>query len=398
MFMKMKNKLYTRAVVLLAFAVGFTQCAEEFTSPEVPTGETLLDVISASAEHDILEAALSKTGLAASLDNPNSGSFTVFAPSDTAFTLYLKGALSKPDPYTQDSALEFINSKITASSTPLNISQLAGRLNYHIVSSEIPSSEITVGNVFAAMSNQRLSLSDTGTDVVLNANRAPNAAYSSSNGSGAKVEIADLNALNGVIHSIDKVLTAVSVGSSLAAVGYTSTSTVQPINYSTVPPTINGGNTPDSDPNDYDIFAIALRKTGLCFTVFPNKSPLPDYTLFAPRDAPFQAFLATLDASVTSEAAAQTFINSLSTSSAPTLSQFTDIINYHIIAGRILSSDLSDGQTVNTLLTGKSFTVQISGSTITLVDVGANNPTVVAADILTNAGLVHGINGVMEPN
>lgn len=98
-------------------------------------------------------------------------------------------------------------------------------------------------------------------------------------------------------------------------------------------------------------------------------------TLFAPTNAAFEALPAgTLDALIADPDA------------------LADVLLYHNTSGRVLSTDLSDGQVVNTLLTGQTLTVSISGST---VQVGG--ATVTQADIVTSNGAIHVINSVLVP-
>jgi len=406
MYMKLNNNLpyktvismLTRLVMVVLFCFLTINCAEEFKSPKLASGLTITELVVGNDDYNLLLASLDITGLTSTLDNNNSGQFTVFAPNDAAFLAFYQSASVFNDPALTEGGAILKIEALTNTSTPLNIGQLTQRLNYHIVSSEVKSSAVTGPKTLTTLSTPsnisgqaRLSLSVVGTEVWINANSTAN---------GAKVIAFDTDASNGVIHTIDRVLTAPTTASILQQVGYTTSTSAQPINYATSPPTINGGNAPDATDTDYDVFAIALRKTGVLFTLFPSTSPLPDYTVFAPRDLPFRTFLETLSASVTSEATAQTFINGLNETSTPTLAQFTDIINYHIVSGRVLSSDLTDGQTVTTLLTGKTFALDITGSVITLndADTGTTDPVVVSVNILTNAGIVHGIDGVLRPN
>jgi uncharacterized surface protein with fasciclin (FAS1) repeats len=70
----------------------------------------------------------------------------------------------------------------------------------------------------------------------------------------------------------------------------------------------------------------------------------------------------------------------------------TDSLLYHVASGSVLSTDLSDGQVVPTLLTGASLTVDIAGSTVEVT--GA---TVTQADLEGTNGVIHVIDAVLVP-
>lgn len=67
------------------------------------------------------------------------------------------------------------------------------------------------------------------------------------------------------------------------------------------------------------------------------------------------------------------------------------VLTYHVVPGKILSTDLKNGQ--------KATTVQGSEITVTLKDGKAmiNNATVTAADIMADNGVVHVIDTVILP-
>jgi serralysin len=373
------------------FAIG---CSDDFESPTTPSGSTIAAIASGSGDFNILVASLAQTGLASTLDNNNSGEFTVFAPNDAAFLTFLQSAAAFNTTLTEEEAIAKIGTMTTTTpSSSWNLLAFASRLNYHIISSEIRSTQITGLQTFNTLSTPsttsgqaRLSFSIVGTDVLINANSASN---------GAKIIAVDTDASNGVIHTIDRVLTAPSTSSALSLFGITA------INYATVPTTLTGGSATagDATGTDYDILAYALSKTGLYTVLQPNKSPLPDFTIFAPTDDAMRAYLGDV-APVSSdlENAAMATIKSLSGSA---LANFTDLLTYHVITGRVLSSDLSNGQVVSSLLTGKTFTLNVNGSAFELADMDGDDltfSTITSANVLTNASVVHRINRVMLPN
>merc|ERR1711998_158705 len=70
--------------------------------------------------------------------------------------------------------------------------------------------------------------------------------------------------------------------------------------------------------------------------------------------------------------------------------QLVDILTYHVVGAKALSTDLSDGQTITTV-EGKDVTVSIGDS------VKINDATVVKADVMASNGVVHVVDGVLLP-
>ena len=100
------------------------------------------------------------------------GPFTVFAPTDDAFSKLPKGTI--------DSLLK-----------PENKSKLVAILTHHVISGAVPSADV-VSKKLSPKTVNGSSLSIDGTMGVMV--------------SGAKVITADVKASNGIIHVIDKVL------------------------------------------------------------------------------------------------------------------------------------------------------------------------------------------------
>lgn len=100
------------------------------------------------------------------------------------------------------------------------------------------------------------------------------------------------------------------------------------------------------------------------------------FTVFAPVDAAFAALPAgTVESLVKPE----------------NKGQLTGILTYHVVAGKVLSTDLSNGM--------KAKTVNGGEITITIADgkVKVNGAHVVLADIATSNGVIHVIDGVLLP-
>jgi uncharacterized surface protein with fasciclin (FAS1) repeats len=99
------------------------------------------------------------------------------------------------------------------------------------------------------------------------------------------------------------------------------------------------------------------------------------FTLFAPTNAAFDALPAGVLDAVLAD-----------------VDLLTDILLYHVASGTALSTDLSDGQSVQTLLTGASLSVSITGNAVEI-----NDASVTQADLLTSNGVIHVVNGVLVP-
>ena len=71
----------------------------------------------------------------------------------------------------------------------------------------------------------------------------------------------------------------------------------------------------------------------------------------------------------------------------------TDILLYHVAEGKVLASQLSDGQEISTLLDGGEVTVDIRSDG----DVLINDAMVLTTDVKASNGVVHVINQVLVP-
>ena len=73
------------------------------------------------------------------------------------------------------------------------------------------------------------------------------------------------------------------------------------------------------------------------------------------------------------------------------------ILRYHVISSQNTSDELTDGQTI-TMASGDELTVNVSGGAVTLTDAAGNTFNVVTADLRLLNGVVHIIDGVLDPN
>jgi transforming growth factor-beta-induced protein len=260
------------------------------------TAKNIVELAVADGRFKTLAKALTDTDLVATLSG--AGPFTVFAPTDTAFAALPAGTLEK-----------------------LTKEQLATILKYHVISKELPSTALTAGPVktvadfsaFVAISGSTVKVND------------------------ATVTAADVDASNGVIHVIDKVLLPPNLVEAAGYAGFTK-------------------------------LLAAATKAGLASTL---SAPTANLTVFAPTDAAFTTL-------------GQATVDGLSTT------QLADVLKYHVVSGKVLSTALTAGP-VPSLLTGKNLTISLTGG------VKVNDAKVVIADVVTTNGVIHVIDKVLLP-
>lgn len=100
------------------------------------------------------------------------------------------------------------------------------------------------------------------------------------------------------------------------------------------------------------------------------------FTVFAPTDEAFAALPAgTVESLVLPE----------------NKEKLSGILTYHVVAGKVMSGDLSDGMTAKTV-NGGEITIKIADGKVTI-----NEAEVVIADVETSNGVIHVISNVLLP-
>jgi uncharacterized surface protein with fasciclin (FAS1) repeats len=101
------------------------------------------------------------------------------------------------------------------------------------------------------------------------------------------------------------------------------------------------------------------------------------FTVFAPLDEAFDALPdGTVDTLVMPE----------------NKEKLTGILTYHVLAGKIMSTDLEDGMKAKTV-NGQEVTVHLKDGKVLI-----NDAEVVLADVETDNGVIHAINKVIMPS
>jgi LPXTG-motif cell wall-anchored protein len=217
----------------------------------------------------------------------------------------------------------------------LNHPQLTDVLLYHVVSGKVMSTDLSEGLEAETLKGDNVTISLEG-GVFVN---------------DSEVTAADIEGSNGVIHVIDKVLVPEDF--------VLETEPEETI----VDIAVNNGS--------FTTLVAALQKAELVETL-SSEGP---FTVFAPTDDAFADLLAQLDIT------AEDLLNH---------PQLTDVLLYHVVSGKVMSTDLSEGMEAPTLK-GDTIMVSLEGG------VFINDSQVVSADIEGSNGVIHVIDSVLVP-
>lgn len=127
-----------------------------------------------------------------------------------------------------------------------------------------------------------------------------------------------------------------------------------------------------SDTENLSTLVAAVQAAGLVETL-SGDGP---FTVFAPTNEAFEALPeGTLESLLQPE----------------NRDQLVQILTYHVVAGEVMSTDLSDGMMAETV-EGSQISISIADGTVSI-----NDATVIAADVEASNGVVHVIDSVILP-
>ncbi|WP_346855560.1 fasciclin domain-containing protein [uncultured Draconibacterium sp.] len=289
---------------------GVVHVIDAVLVPPTEKSNTIADIAVANSEFSILVEALMKADLVGAVADKEA-ELTVFAPTNDAFVALLSdlGANSLDD---------------------ISVETLSNILLYHVIGSKAMSTDLTSGyyptlSTFSGNSISMYVQVDGGVSI----------------NNSTMVTAADVEADNGVIHVVDKVILPPSV-----------------VNIAI-------------DNATFSTLVSAVVKAGLVETL-SGEGP---FTVFAPTNDAFDALFAALEIAGIDDLTAE---------------QLIPILTYHVVSGNVLSTDLASG-TVPTLSDGKHLTVDLSAGVM------INDSQVLAADIQGANGVVHVIDKVLIP-
>ncbi len=267
------------------------------------------DVIATSPNHTYLEVALIQEGLDVALQDPM-GTLTVFAPDDAAFT-----ALATA-----------LGTDITGLLANPNLTNV---LLYHVLGAEVVSTSLTNGQIATPLfTANTLKVTIDGTNVYINQ---------------AQVNAADLQADNGVVHSIGSVLL----------------------------PSLTVADVAISSPVHTSLVAAVIEARLLPALT----NPLTQLTVFAPTNMAFDNLATALGTNIAGILANP---------------ELAAILLYHVVGSEVLSTALMNGPVVT--LNGQSVTVNLMSGVM------INTANVVVPDLQADNGVVHVLDAVLVPS
>lgn len=308
------KRLLTVALSVTMLA-AFSSCDDD--DDPMPEQSNVVDVLVDDGNFNTLATAVVTAGLDDDLSGP--GPFTVFAPTDQAFT-------------------DFLGDNNLAAADLLASTSLASILTYHVVPSSVTSSQVTAGPVTSLEGSRFYVSIDPNGGVWINGN--------------AQVTAVDEMASNGVIHTLDYVITEPTQNIAQIAIGFSNSSTPE-----------------------FTQLVAALTRADLVDAVSGGSDD--NLTVFAPTDAAFEALYDALGVAGVNDIPLETL---------------TNVLLYHVVPARAFSQDLRDDANLPTLLTGETLAVDLpaleingSGLVPSLLNVHATN------------GVIHVIDQVIVP-
>ena len=253
-----------------------SSCGDDETIVE--TSNTITDIASTDARFSILTSALQRTGLDQVL--ASEGSFTVFAPTDDAFTA------------------------LGVDLNTLSNQQLSDILLYHVLTATVPSTAIQEGQTYVSTASES-GPQNANLSMLIELEKSA----VSINGA-ANVIIADITADNGVIHVVDNVIMPLDL------VGHASANS----NFSTLTSSLSAA------PGD---LVSLLSGTG-------------PYTVFAPVNTAFDA-ISDVVATLSGDQLAQVLTYHVIMDANVTSGDLTDGAVVAAANGQNITIDLSNG-------------------------------------------------------
>jgi uncharacterized surface protein with fasciclin (FAS1) repeats len=301
----------------LSLAATLAACGSDDNTTPAPAPKNIVEIANATPSLSILVEAVGTADLAGTLSG--TGAFTVFAPSNDAFAALL-------------TELGLTKAQLLANK-PL----LTAVLTYHVLPAKVLKAQVPLGKAITTVQGGIFKIDQVGADLVINDGRNRK----------AKITATDIQASNGVVHLVDKVL---------------------------LPANQNLVQTAQATPS-LSILAEAVVAANLDAAL----SGTGPFTVFAPTDDAFAALLTEIGLTK-AELLANTAL-------------LTKVLTYHVLPARALKADIVPGTQPATLET-ETFSISAA---LVITDQRSRTAGISATDVLASNGVVHVIDKVLLP-
>ena len=330
--MKILSKLKI-AFAIIAFTSFIVSCDDD---DEMPVDNTITGIASRTADLSILVQALTRAGLADDLQN-SSAQLTAFAPTNDAFNAF------------------FLSISPTTNVNNVDLPTLTKVLLNHVIGTEIKSVDVPAAGYVSTLSTFGTGTNSTtismfvqkvGMDVFINGGTAT---------TGVKVTTADIDASNGVVHIVNKVIAIPTI-----------------VDHVVANPNFDTLETLVTSPAQSAVLAELQGLTAAA-----------PATIFAPNNAAFA-----------------TATGTGGWANGATSAQVTKVLQYHVTAaGNVRSSQLTNNQVIPMITSPVQNTTVILGTgTVDIRDTANSLSRVFQADVQASNGVIHGVSKVLQPD
>jgi uncharacterized surface protein with fasciclin (FAS1) repeats len=333
-------KKFTKIIGIAILSLTIFSCSDDDNN--TPAQQTIAGIANSNPELSTLVTALNRTGLTATLNG--SGQYTVFAPTNAAFTTFF-ASISTP------------TNVVTVNNVDVNV--LKAILLNHVIGSEIKSTAIPAATYASTLSPINATTNAPTISMFVQKAGATVTLNGGVDSKGAVVTTADVDASNGVIHIVNRVIQIPTLVDHVV------------------------------DNPDFDTLqAVVTSESGAfgdqsaVFDALDGLTAAAPATLFAPNNAAFTAATTGTGFAVGATAA-----------------QVTKVLQYHATtAGNVRSSQLTNNQVIPMITSPVLNVTAILGTgTVDIKDTQNILSRVFQADIQASNGVIHGVNKVLRP-
>jgi uncharacterized surface protein with fasciclin (FAS1) repeats len=328
-------KKLTKLIGILLLSITIFSCSSDSTSQP-----TIVGIATSDAQFSTLVTALNRTGLTATLNGGNQ--YTVFAPTNQAFQTFFTS----------------LGSSVTVDNVDVNV--LKSILLNHVIAQEIKSTDLPAATYVSTLSPINSSTNAPTISMFVQKAGLTVTINGGVNRKGAVVTSADVDASNGVIHIVNKVIQIPTIVDHV----------IDNPDFDTLQTVVTSG----SGGAFGDQSAVLNALSGLTSTA--------QATLFAPNNTAFTNATTGTGFAVNA-----------------TPARVTIVLQYHVTTvGNVRSSQLTNNQVVPMFTNPiQNVTVILGTGTVDIKDTANSLSRVYQADIQCSNGVIHGVNKVLQP-